>query len=458
MRFIAAILLMLLTALFSGSQLNAKEDTSDIHLRSTCVDAECHPEFKESKYEHSPVILNKCDACHETIENRHVFKMVSTGEALCVFCHKLNLKSFIHDPVAKGKCIECHNPHGSDFPYLLKTDPSKDLCFQCHDKKSEKILDNKYTHAPAAQGACILCHYGHSAWNKNLLIDEGNDLCIFCHNKEFEPLLKMRHVHKPVTENCQKCHDPHGSNNKMLLSEDEPEFCYECHKEIAEIIKSSSNVHKATTMEESCSNCHAPHASSLPKLLKKPMIDVCLSCHNKEIELPDGKKLQNIAEIMKDNPFKHGPIQQNNCIACHNPHASNIFRLLVSFFPPEFYAPFNLEEYNLCFQCHPKDTFLDERTTALTNFRDGDINLHYMHVNKTEKGRTCRACHEVHASSQKAHVRSSVPYGNWEFPIVFKATPEGGTCEAGCHDEKKYSRKYKKIDSIKPESSKNGNN
>jgi hypothetical protein len=178
------------------------------------------------------------------------------------------------------------------------------------------------------------------------------------------------------------------------------------------------------------------------------MFDGCLSCHDKEIEAPDGTVLANIAKIMEENPIRHGPIQQNNCVACHNPHGSNIFRRLVSYFPEDFYAPFDLQEYNLCFQCHAKETFLEERTTALTNFRDGDWNLHFLHVNKEVKGRTCRACHEIHASKQKAHVRAVVPYGNWEFPLVFQADADGGTCAAGCHDEKSYGRTYKKIEPL----------
>jgi hypothetical protein len=179
------------------------------------------------------------------------------------------------------------------------------------------------------------------------------------------------------------------------------------------------------------------------------MLEMCLSCHDREVKGHDGTILKNIAELMDENPFKHGPIQQNNCIACHNPHASNIFRRLVSYYPREFYTPFDLGEYNLCFQCHTKDTFLIEQTTALTNFRDGDLNLHYLHVNKKVKGRSCRACHAMHASKQQAHVRSKVPFGDWEFPVSFKANIDGGTCESGCHDEKKYSRKYKKIEPIK---------
>ena len=94
---------------------------------------------------------------------------------------------------------------------------------------------------------------------------------------------------------------------------------------------------------------------------------------------------------------------------------------------------------SLCFQCHESTLVLEERTTTLTNFRDGDRNLHYLHVN-SEKGRSCRACHEVHASNLPFHMRVSVPYGesDWLLPINFAKTETGGTCTPGCHQTAAY--------------------
>ena len=79
--------------------------------------------------------------------------------------------------------------------------------------------------------------------------------------------------------------------------------------------------------------------------------------------------------------------------------------------------------------------------TGLTQFRDGDRNLHYVHVNR-EKGRTCRACHEVHASKRPAHIREAVPYGsgNWMLEINFEQTPQGGSCTPACHVMRSYTR------------------
>jgi hypothetical protein len=109
-------------------------------------------------------------------------------------------------------------------------------------------------------------------------------------------------------------------------------------------------------------------------------------------------------------------------------------------YPSLFYAPFDKKNYDLCFNCHPDTLVLDEKTKTLTDFRNGDSNLHYLHVNKDRRGRTCRACHQTHGSNQPKHIRESVPYGAWELPIGFDKTETGGTCTPGCHVRKDYDR------------------
>ncbi len=76
-------------------------------------------------------------------------------------------------------------------------------------------------------------------------------------------------------------------------------------------------------------------------------------------------------------------------------------------------------------------------TESATDFRNGDTNLHFLHVNK-EKGRTCRACHDTHGSNRPKHVTEGVPFGSWEIPINFQETPKGGSCAPGCHAERDY--------------------
>ncbi len=84
----------------------------------------------------------------------------------------------------------------------------------------------------------------------------------------------------------------------------------------------------------------------------------------------------------------------------------------------------------------------DPKTETLTMFRDGDTNLHYLHVNKKKNGRTCRACHEVHAAEQVHIIRNGVPYGSrgWVLPINFEPLPNGGKCQKNCHPAREYDR------------------
>jgi predicted CXXCH cytochrome family protein len=152
--------------------------------------------------------------------------------------------------------------------------------------------------------------------------------------------------------------------------------------------------------------------------------------------------LANIKAVLAAGTSVHGPIAQRNCVACHHIHGGSYFRLLIKEYPPEFYAPFLEETYALCLACHNRQRFLAASTDKLTDFRNGNFNLHFLHINKKVKGRTCRACHETHASSKPSHVRESVPFGEgrWELPIDFFTTETGGGCAPGCHRAYTYDR------------------
>ena len=63
-------------------------------------------------------------------------------------------------------------------------------------------------------------------------------------------------------------------------------------------------------------------------------------------------------------------------------------------------------------------------------------------MNRDKKGRTCRACHETHASSNPKHIRDSVPFGKggWSLPIKFEKRPSGGSCAPGATSRSAYDR------------------
>ena len=166
-------------------------------------------------------------------------------------------------------------------------------------------------------------------------------------------------------------------------------------------------------------------------------VSTCLKCATGR----PGGATQLMKRLLAENKDHHGPIRDKDCAGCHTPHGGEHFRLLKDDYPKEFYAPFQAENFSLCFQCHDPALPRDEKTTTLTDFRDGDRNLHFVHVNKTPKGRTCRACHETHASELPNHIRKSVPFGKWPLPVNFIKNENGGSCAPGCHALYTYDRK-----------------
>ena len=215
---------------------------------------------------------------------------------------------------------------------------------------------------------------------------------------------------------------------------------FDYHKDKKQSIEKAPVQHGALTSGKTCLNCHDAHMSNIAKNLLMPPMDLCLNCHDKEMEKFDGKIMADMKNLLTENTDHHGPIKQKDCSGCHNPHGSENFSILRGAYPSEFYIPFRQQTYSLCFSCHEKTMVQNPRTNTLTDFRNGDTNLHYKHVNKPDKGRTCRACHETHASNYPKHIRDSVPFGNWNLPLNYEKTETGGSCMPGCHQLKEYDR------------------
>jgi predicted CXXCH cytochrome family protein len=405
----------------------------------TCTDFGCHADLQVKAVVHEPVARGMCSPCHvQSQPNTHEFHLSFAKETLCQACHILTLKNQVHQPVRDGRCLDCHDPHQSEFHLLLRADPSKQLCLNCHS--NDPFLKKRHLHGPVGMGACILCHDSHSSWKPKLLVAQGNDLCAACHEDKMRRDRQARHLHPPVTGDCETCHDPHSSDYPQQLREESRKLCVSCHDDIGQLIARSPVVHGAVTEKQECQNCHAGHSSSLPTLLKSSPLDTCLGCHNEELVRPNGTRVVNMAALLRENPNQHGPIRQGDCSACHNPHASAVPNLLTEAYPELFYAPFNPDNYKLCFRCHRSELASAPDGQGVTQFRNGNLNLHYVHVSKPAKGRTCRACHAVHASKSPAHIAEVVPYGNWKYTIKFEETANGGTCAPACHVARTYDR------------------
>lgn len=424
-RFRGALTVVLAVAglVFAGTAALASEG---------CVTDKCHSSFGQAPYVHGPVGAGQCVVCHESGNPRHPtgsrkdFKLAQGGgKALCYQCHdRVDANKVVHKPVATGDCIACHDPHQSGAELMLKKATTSELCFSCHENNK---TNRQWVHGPVAAGDCNICHNPHSAAYPNLTEDKGAALCLLCHVDRKEEFTR-KYVHGPVADDCGKCHNAHATDTNYMLYGDGKELCYRCHKGIQKTIEESAVQHTALKKEK-CTGCHTAHSSDFPRQLKAGTKDVCYVCHG---EL--GKQVQTSKQ-------QHGPVKQNDCYACHDPHGSNFTKVLKKAFPPEFYMPYRTENYAICFDCHNKDIALNEFTTKLTDFRNGDWNLHFLHVNKDPKGRSCKACHEMHAGDQQKHIRKEVPFGkNWKLPVNYTKTGTGGRCVVGCHKPKDYDR------------------
>lgn len=350
----------------------------------------------------------------------------ATAQENCVTaqCHATLLQAKnVH--AAAEDCSSCHEPVATPHPqagqktFKLSQQPPE-LCFTCHDQSTPK-----FEHGPVSAGDCMACHSPHASEQKALLLEPGDALCFGCHG-DIQELLAKPNVHPAIDEGCTSCHQPHGSDHPKLLAQAAPQLCVECHSDIGEQIEKASVAHPPVTSEAACASCHSPHAADQPKLLLQPEREACLSCHK--------------TVVTAEMTVLHGPIADGKCTPCHDPHGGTQPKLLRAEFPVDPYVPYTTAEFALCFQCHKRDLLQYPDTSFATGFRDGERNLHFLHVNDPQKGRSCALCHAVHGGNNASLVAQSVPFGQWRLPLRFVKTATGGSCAPGCHKPQAYDR------------------
>jgi len=253
----------------------------------------------------------------------------------------------------------------------------------CH----ARINEGPWAHGPSATGACGVCHLAQEgAEHRFKAARPKEEECTYCHT--MPPVQAVAHAPYSKGE-CWACHDPHRGETRQFL--------------------------KAKTAQDLCSRCHEGRRDS-----------------------DSGKVLRDIGKEISRAPIKHGPVAQGDCAACHFSHSAPNGHLLAGKFEESFYVKWSEEAFEFCFRCHDRRLAEEERGTS-TGFRDGDRNLHFVHVRR-EKGRSCAVCHETHAAEHEKLLRDFVPFGRgeWKLPIGHRPGPSGGSCQSGCHQEFAY--------------------
>jgi DmsE family decaheme c-type cytochrome len=192
----------------------------------------------------------------------------------CLTCHQKDSKRHLwagspHE-IADVACTSCHQVHVShDKVRDKRTQP--EVCFTCH--KEQRAQVNKPSHHPILEGkvACSDCHNPHgSAGPKLMKRDSVVETCYACHMEKRGPFV---HDHRPVSDDCTNCHMPHGTVADNLLKARPPMVCYQCHSGhgtpgVAGVAPGVTTSPKANTNIEQargCLNCHTEiHGSNNP--------------------------------------------------------------------------------------------------------------------------------------------------------------------------------------------------
>jgi predicted CXXCH cytochrome family protein len=113
-----------------------------------------------------------------------------------------------HPPYAEKRCNDCHDKN-TDSGFIA---PANQLCGVCH----KNFITSTFVHGPASVGSCLNCHVPHNSQYPSLLKKSPEEICRICHAEA--RLAKGMHdaVHGKGLV-CIDCHDPHGGNNNFFL-------------------------------------------------------------------------------------------------------------------------------------------------------------------------------------------------------------------------------------------------
>lgn len=423
----------------SGPLPPAPRPTTPVAFDDGCVSRECHAIYSSAEGVHAPVAEGACEGCHSADVGDHTYPAKRNADSLCRACHDVDgRRSHQHGAQVKEGCLACHDSHQSEAPFLLVAPTVARTCELCH-----LAFDGASQHGPYESGYCTVCHEPHESEFPMLLrFGSGVDHCRTCHPEVVDSFTAGEGSHVQVEGGCLGCHGAHATDYDKHLTRNVEDQCLACHEDVKAIIAQASVPHAAALEGDRCLSCHDPHASGAAKLLRADQARVCLGCHQDPVEAEDGRTIPAMTAEITDQEFAHGPVAAGDCSSCHGVHGARNARLLKEEASTVLRGRFDIANYTLCFQCHTPDLVLAERTTIATWFRNGDQNLHYLHIQNDKLGRTCTSCHAVHGSPQPRHIADYARFdaSDWNMPIGFVLREDGGTCTPGCHEELPYLR------------------
>ena len=206
---------------------------------------------------------------------------VAQRNAVCLSCHEAGLRTYWTGSQHESRgvaCNDCHTIHARIQPVLSKATQAQ-VCFTCH--KTQRAQIRRISAHPlavtslasTAKMSCSDCHNPHGSTGPKLLKKNSvNETCYTCHAEKRGPFLWE---HAPVVDDCTNCHTPHGSSNAPLLKARAPWLCQECHSgDHGAQVNSGANL--ATGAATTINGMQQPGAAA-PRAQMGAR--ACLNCH-----------------------------------------------------------------------------------------------------------------------------------------------------------------------------------
>ncbi len=207
-----------------------KATPKQVEQRCLSCHVAAHPNFERTA--HGQALIS-CTSCHSSHKFEAQTKMLKAEQpALCYQCHTDIHASFeqpFHHRVPEGlmKCSDCHDPHGTFQPKMVKLNSTQDvICTKCHLDKLGPFL---YEHPSVKTEGCTACHSPHGSPNERLLWRSNiNTVCLQCHTATMNFNASPAFGGAPGTPSfhnvanqyvsCTTCHTQiHGSNGSPFF-------------------------------------------------------------------------------------------------------------------------------------------------------------------------------------------------------------------------------------------------
>ncbi len=395
------------------------------------------------------------------------------------------LNGFVALEGDKMQCTSCHDPHRNNFgDFLVVSTRNSDLCLYCHQKSfwnsSRHRTSGKrwngsgidpWPHSPYAtvsENACENCHNPHSAEGHKRLLNyqtEENN-CLNCHNgnvatKDIQAVLSRQYTHdvynytqihdtdeNSVVQNrhveCEDCHNPHSSRNASAQAPAASGLI----DGVRGVNSDGNAVSEIQYQYELCYRCHADSpdkpVSSTSRVIEQNNVLLEFDLTNPSYHPVEGAgKNSNVPSLI--SPYRESSVIY--CTDCHasdgagsprGPHGSIYPQILKYNFNRTGNAEESFQAYELCYQCHDRDTIIKGDSNVSKDVHDEHVRGENI---------SCNACHDPHGiSSSQGNSTNNTHLINFDAALVSPDPNSGrlefvdqgndrGSCYLVCHGE-----------------------